>query len=98
VVKSRCIRVRASLPEEIWSEIIKALVYLVNRTPSKYLDWKLFIKRLQIALDRLIIKPDIGYLRVYGCKAYVYIPEEIRERERHYKLVLRAKIGYLVKY
>ena len=29
---------------------------------------------------------------------YAYIPEEIRERERHHKLAPRARIGYLVGY
>ncbi|PYV90877.1 MAG: hypothetical protein DMG90_08600, partial [Acidobacteria bacterium] len=37
-------------------------------------------------------------MRVYGCKAYVYIPEEVREREAHHKLAPRARIGYLVGY
>jgi len=82
----------------MWPEIIKASAYLVNRTPSKHLDWKSPIERLQISLGRTIIKPDIGHLKVYGCKTYVYIPEEIRERERHHKLAPRAKIGYLVGY
>jgi hypothetical protein len=98
VLKSRCIRINASLPEEMWPEIIKASAYLVNRTPSKHLDWKSPIERLQISLGRAIIKPDIGHLKVYGCKTYAYIPEKIRERERHHKLAPRAKIGYLVGY
>jgi hypothetical protein len=98
MAKSRYIRINASLLEEIWLEIIKALVYLLNRTPSKRLKWKSLLKNLQISLGRTIIKPDIGHLKVYRYRVYVYIPEEIRKKKRYYKLALRARIGYLVGY
>jgi hypothetical protein len=96
--KSRCIRINASLPEEMWPEIVKASGYLLNQTPSKNLRWKSPLEDLQISLGRTIIKPDIGHLKVYGCRAYVYIPEEVRKKERHHKLAPRARIGYLVGY
>ena len=98
VTKARCIRVKASLPEEMWPEMIKASAYLVNRTPTKHLDWKSPFECLQASLGRTIITPNIGHLKVYGCKTYVYIPEEIRERDTHHKLAPRARIGYLVGY
>ena len=98
VAKSRCIRINASLPEEMWPEIVKASAYLLNRTLSKRLEWKSPLEDLQISLDRTIIKPDIGHLKVYGCRAYVYTPEEVRKKERHHKLAPRARIGYLVGY
>jgi hypothetical protein len=98
VAKSRCIRINASLPEELWPEIVKASAYLLNRIPLKHLEWKSLLKNLQISLGRTIIRLDIGYLKIYKCRAYVYIPEEIRKKERLYKLVLRARIGYLVGY
>jgi hypothetical protein len=82
----------------MWPEIVKASAYLLNRTPSKHLEWKSPLENLQISLGRTIIRPDIGHLKVYGCRAYVYTPEEVRKKERHYKLAPRAKIGYLVGY
>jgi len=98
VTKSRCIRINASLPVEMWPEIVKASAYLLNRTPSKHLGWKSPLEHLQISLGRTIIKPDIGHLKVYGCRSYVYVPEEVRKKERHHKLAPRARIGYLVGY
>src|SRR5881227_182819 len=82
----------------MWPEIVKATAYLVNRTPTKRLAWKSPAECLQNALGRTTIKPDIGHLRIYGCKAYAYIPEEVREQETHHKLISRARIGYLVGY
>jgi hypothetical protein len=98
IAKSRYIRINTSLLEEMWPEIIKASAYLLNRTLSKHLEWKLPLENLQISLGRTIIRPDIGHLKVYRYRAYVYTPEEIRKKERHYKLALRARIGYLVEY
>jgi hypothetical protein len=92
VVKSRYIRINASLLEDLWPEIVKALVYLLNRTPSKRLEWKSPLEDLQISLGRTVIKPDIGHLKVYRCRVYVYTPEEVRKKERYYKLAPRAKI------
>jgi hypothetical protein len=82
----------------MWPETVKAAAYLVNRTPTKRLAWKSPAESLQNALHRTVVKSDISYLRVYGCKIYAYIPQEIREREIYYKLVSRARIGYLVGY
>ena len=98
VNKSRCIRIRASLPEDMWPETVKAAAYLVNRTPAKHLGWRSPVEILQVSLGYTAIQPDIGHLRVYGCRVYVHIPEEIRRREQYHKLGPRAKIGYLVGY
>src|SRR5437764_10171220 len=66
--------------------------------PAKHLGWKSPVEAFQTSLGYTVIQPDIRYLRVYGCKVYVYIPEEIRRREQAYKLAPCAKIGYLVGY
>jgi len=98
VAKARCIRIHANLPEEMWPETVKAAAYLVNRTPTKRLAWKSPAESLQNALGRTVVRPDISHLRVYGCKVYAYIPQEVREREAYHKLAPRARIGYLVGY
>lgn len=40
ITKSRCMRIEARLPEELWPEVFKAAAYVTNRTPSRRLDWK----------------------------------------------------------
>ena len=77
VMKSHCMRITASLPEDMWPEIVKAAAYLLNRTPAKHLGWKSPVETFQTALGYTTIQPDIGHLKVYGCKVYVHIPEEI---------------------
>jgi hypothetical protein len=47
IVKARLIRIRANLPENLWPEVVRAAGYLLNRTPTRILDWKSLIKALQ---------------------------------------------------
>jgi len=77
VTKSRCICIKASLPEDMWPETVKATAYLLNCTPARQLGWKSPVEALQMSLGHTMIQPDIAYLKVYGCKVYVHIPEEI---------------------
>lgn len=39
IIKSRCMRIEARLPEELWPEVVRAAAYLINRTPNAQLDW-----------------------------------------------------------
>jgi hypothetical protein len=94
ITKARLIRINANLPENLWPEIIIAAGYLLNRTPSKRLDWKSPIQVLQDHRGVAKPKPNIAHLRVYGCRAYPLI-NKIPKKQ---KLQSRAKIGYLVGY
>ena len=98
VTKSRCICIKASLPEDMWPETVKATAYLLNCTPARQLGWKSPVEALQMSLGHTMIRLDIAHLKVYRCKVYVHIPEEIRKQEWHHKLAPRAKIGYLIGY
>lgn len=40
IERDRCIRIHASLPESFWAEAVNHASYLVNRSPSRYLDYK----------------------------------------------------------
>ena len=94
IQKARCIRIEARLPEELHPEAYKAAAYLLNRTPSKGLGWKTPFEKIQLAMGIAPPKPNIGHLRVYGCRAYPLkydIP-------RLNKLAPRAHVGYLVGY
>ena len=40
MTRARAIRIEASLPTDIWPEIVQTAGYLINRSPSQRLNWK----------------------------------------------------------
>jgi hypothetical protein len=72
--------------------VVKAAGYLLNRTPTKMLEWKSPIESLDAYRRLSDPKPSIAHLKVYGCRAYPLI-QKIPKKQ---KLKLRAQIGYLV--
>ena len=60
------------LPRALWAEILKAVVYLKNRSPAN--DGVTPYERLHG------IKPDLAHLRVLGSRAWVHIPKESRKK------------------
>lgn len=85
---ARSIRIDASLPSNLWPEIYRTVGYLLNRLPSRKLDWKSPFEALHGE------KPDLAHLYIYGCKAYSLIHGIPRKQ----KLDPRASIGYLIGY
>jgi hypothetical protein len=39
-------------------------------------------------------RPDVSYFRVFGCRAYVFLPEEVRQNKLAPKSELMTFIGY----
>jgi histone deacetylase 1/2 len=77
----------ASMPLKFWDEAFLAATYLINRTPSKVLNYV-------TPLERLFNQtPDYTSLRVFGCACY----PNLRPYNRH-KLEFRSKqcvfLGY----
>jgi transposase InsO family protein len=74
----------ASFPEEIWGELIKIAVYILNRTGKSKEEWKspyeLWIKK----------KPRLKHFRIIGAPCYVHIP-----KQRRTKMDKKAVKGYL---
>ena len=94
--KARCIRIGADLPEDLYPECYLAAGHLLNRTPTKGLDWK----SPHISLHRALKKPynsEIGHLKVFGCKAYPLLKGKDAPPKSE-KLAPRAFVGYLVGY
>lgn len=85
---ARAIRIQSGFREELWPELVRTAVYLLNRTPKIGLDWA--------TPDEICNKkkPDILNLKIAGYRAYVHIPNQIRVASR--KLADRAWIGYLI--
>jgi histone deacetylase 1/2 len=77
----------ASMPLKFWDEAFIAATYLINRTPSKVLNYSTPLERL---FDQT---PDYSSLRVFGCACY----PNLRPYNRH-KLEFRSKqcvfLGY----
>ena len=54
----------------LWGEVSNNVVYLQNRCPHSYLEFKtpeeVFTRK----------KRDLKHLRIFGCPIYVHIPKE----------------------
>ena len=67
-------RFHAELPDMFWAEAVNHACYLVNRSPSRVLDYK-------CAEEVWSRKPvDYSDLRVFGCSAYAHIPSDERTK------------------
>ena len=60
----------ACLLKNLWNFALDTAVHVYNRTPMRRLQWK---TPIELVLKK---KPDISYLRVFGCLAYVHIPKD----------------------
>jgi hypothetical protein len=84
--RARSMLAESGLPRSLWGEAIRTANYLRNRAPVKgkpLTPWELFVGR----------KPDVSHLRVWGAKAFVHIPSQLRR-----KLDFKSEVGYLVGY
>ncbi|MCO5560432.1 hypothetical protein L7F22_014047 [Adiantum nelumboides] len=60
--------------KHLQEEAVKTVVHLINRSPSKVLDGG-------VPKEAWTGKPrSYAHLRVFGCKAYVYVPKEQRNK------------------
>lgn len=55
------------LPSKYWAEAIAASVYIVNRSPTKALDFHTLVEAL------IGSKPHVDHLRVFGCLVYRHV-------------------------
>lgn len=70
--KAQSMRFDACLPQSWWEFSVLHAVHVYNRTPLRRLKWQTPFEALNGTV------PDIEHLRILGCGAYVYLPEEIR--------------------
>ena len=70
----RCMIHNAELPLRFWAEAVAAAVYLCNRSPTASVKdstpYELWHKE----------KPDESHLKVFGCNAFVHIPDQKRKK------------------
>jgi hypothetical protein len=65
MTKVKSILVGAGLPTELWGEAADTARYLYNRTPRNYEERVVTLEEMWTGE-----KPDLAYLRVFGCVAY----------------------------
>ena len=67
--KAQAMRLEAYASQSWWEFAVLHALHCYNRTPMSHLDWR----TPYYVLNNEI--PDILHLRVFGCGAYVHIPE-----------------------
>jgi hypothetical protein len=88
VEKAQALRFDACLPESWWEFSVTHAVHLYNRTPIKRLQWRTPYELLKGE------QPDVGHLKVFGCGAYVYLPEDVRANKLAPRSELMIFLGY----
>src|SRR5256885_611961 len=94
LARTRALALESKLPKQLWPEMVKAAVYIINRSPTQTMNWKTPLETLQKALDIPNPKPVLSHIKVYGSRAYVKT-NLIPKRD---KVASRIHIGYLIGY
>ena len=63
----------ATLPVGFWVCAVRTSTYLLNRSPHSALD----VTPYEVWYGR---PPNLGHLRVFGCKAAVHVPDDLRNK------------------
>ena len=72
------------LPPDLWTEMAKAIVYLLNKTPRYSFKWRIPYKAL---FEKT---PIIRHFKVYGYKAFALIIDTQLKRNRLKRMDLKA--------
>ena len=64
----------ASLSLGFWEVAVDSAVHIYNRTPSRVIGWR---TPHELWTTRV---PDVSYFRVFGCEAYVHVPQGKRQK------------------
>ncbi|KRZ71003.1 Retrovirus-related Pol polyprotein from transposon TNT 1-94 [Trichinella papuae] len=86
VEMAKCMLTDAKLPERFWGEAVCTAAYLQNRLPSRSISKTPF--ELWTG-----IKPNVDHIRIFGSKAYSYIPKQKRRKWDN-----KAREGVIVGY
>jgi len=81
-------RLEACLPDSWWEFAFATATHVYNHTPIKCLKWKIPQKIFTGE------KPKISHLCVFGCEAYVYLPNEVCTNKLTPHSELMIFIGY----
>ncbi|KAM2668187.1 hypothetical protein EV2_019802 [Malus domestica] len=72
--KTRALMLQMNVPKRFWSQGVMAAVYIINRLPSRVLDFK---SPLEVMKGRKI---DLSHLRVFGCVCFTHVQPHHRDK------------------
>jgi hypothetical protein len=89
VEKAQAICLEACIPQNWWEFAVNYAVHIYNHTLLKCSsnDYKTPFKRLHHT------KPDVAHLKIFGCRAYVFLPEDMRSNNLSPRSELMTFIG-----
>ena len=87
--KAQAIHLEACIPQNWWEFAVNYAVHVYNHIPLKCSsnDYKTPFERLQHT------KPDVAHLQVFGCGAYVFLPEDVQSNNLSPRSELMTFIG-----
>tara|TARA_R110002050_G_C8952307_1_gene513488 strand:- start:65 stop:4858 length:4794 start_codon:yes stop_codon:yes gene_type:complete len=71
---TRCALSQSGLPHKFWGDALSAQLHVRNRVPTSSLDGMTPYEAFYG------VKPDLKYLKPFGCTAYVHIPKALRKK------------------
>ena len=63
-----------NVPHTYWAEAVSIAVYIMNKTPTAA------VHDVTPEEKFTSVKPDLSHLKVFGCIAYVHVPDELRTK------------------
>ena len=85
---SRCLLAEAKVNRIFWPEVVKAATYLKNRSLANTFERK---TPYEIFFNK---KPSAKYLKLYGSRIYVRVPEQLRNSRWDNKAEPGVLLGY----
>jgi hypothetical protein len=85
--KAQAMHLHACLPDSYWEFAILHAAHVYNMTPMNQLNWRTLLELLKGE------KPSVSHLRVFGCGAYVHLPDETWKGKLQPKLRLMVYLG-----
>lgn len=72
--RARCFLIDGDFRKQLWAEAVKTSAYCINLLPAKA---KNGVSPYQIWFG---VEPSVQHLRVFGCRAFVYINADERKK------------------
>ena len=71
---ARALMSEKEMPQYYWAEAVHTAVYIMNRTPTAAVH--------DVTPEEKFtgLKADVSHFKVFGCIAYVHIPDELRTK------------------